>query len=89
MWCCLLLQVGQEDWNLDGKPDLLRFVAEVQSAIDVHSLKLVLQLSYALQVSKAQADEFTCVVVVLLVLASGQQWCCSHAQYGQQQQLLL
>eukprot|EP00775_Hariotina_reticulata_P002408 gene2408-2712_t len=45
----MVLEVGQEDWNLDGKADLLRFVAEVQSPIDVHSLKLVLQLSYALQ----------------------------------------
>jgi hypothetical protein len=51
-----LLQVGHEDWNLDGKADLLRFVAEVQSPIDVHSLKLVLQLSYALQVSQRLAE---------------------------------
>jgi hypothetical protein len=46
----LLLQVGEEDYNFDGKPDMIRFVAAVQSPIPVHSLKLLLQFSYATQV---------------------------------------
>jgi hypothetical protein len=46
----LLLQVGEEDYNFDGKPDMIRFVAAVQSPIPVHSVKLLLQFSYATQV---------------------------------------
>jgi hypothetical protein len=46
----LLLQVGEEDYNFDGKPDMIRFVAAVQSPIPVHSMKLLLQFSYATQV---------------------------------------
>ncbi|WIA35027.1 hypothetical protein OEZ86_003518 [Tetradesmus obliquus] len=43
------VQVGEEDYNFDGKPDMIRFVASVQSPIPVHSMKLLLQFSYATQ----------------------------------------
>ncbi|KAF8056360.1 TMEM231 [Scenedesmus sp. PABB004] len=43
------VQVGEEDGNHDGKPDLIRFTARVRSPVPVHSCKLLLQFTYALQ----------------------------------------
>lgn len=42
-------QVGEEDWDQDGKTDLIRFVARAQSPVPVHSVKLLLQFSYTLK----------------------------------------
>lgn len=42
-------QVGEEDFNEDGRPDLIRFVARLHSPVPVHSVKLLLQFSYVLQ----------------------------------------
>lgn len=57
LWCSTaplsLLQVGEEDYNQDGKPDLIRFVASVQSPVPVNSIKLLLQFSYTLKVRAA------------------------------------
>eukprot|EP00879_Flechtneria_rotunda_P010982 GHRR01011475.1.p1 GENE.GHRR01011475.1~~GHRR01011475.1.p1 ORF type:complete len:315 (+),score=105.62 GHRR01011475.1:284-1228(+) len=43
------VQVGEEDYNQDGKPDMIRFIAAIKSPVLVSSLKLVLQFSYVLQ----------------------------------------
>lgn len=43
-------QVGEEDYNQDGKPELIRFTATAQSRYPVNSFKLLLQFSYILQV---------------------------------------
>lgn len=58
----LCMQVGEEDANHDGKPDLIRFVLTAQSRVPVHSVKLLLQMSYSLQV---------CVQCVLLPAKPG------------------
>jgi hypothetical protein len=47
-------QVGEEDYNQDGKPELIRFTATAQSRYPVNSFKLLLQFSYTLQVSVTQ-----------------------------------
>lgn len=43
-------QAGEEDWNFDGKPEVIRFTARVSSAQPIHSVKLLLQFTYTLQV---------------------------------------
>lgn len=48
-------QVGEEDYNQDGKPELIRFTATAQSRYPVHGLKMLLQFSYVLQVSTSSS----------------------------------
>jgi hypothetical protein len=43
-------QVGEIDQNFDGKPDLIHFTARVATTAPIHSVKLLLQLTYTLQV---------------------------------------
>lgn len=45
-----VMQVGEEDYNFDGKPDMIRFTARIASAMPVHSVKLLLQFNYTLKV---------------------------------------
>jgi hypothetical protein len=47
------VQVGEEDYNQDGKPELIRFTATAQSRYPVNSFRLLLQFSYVLQVGVA------------------------------------
>lgn len=49
--CGCSRQVGEEDYNQDGKPELVRFTVTAQSRYPVNSFKLLLQFSYVLQVS--------------------------------------
>ena len=50
--CChSYAQVGEEDYNQDGKPELIRFTATAQSRYPVSGFKLLLQFSYVLKVS--------------------------------------
>lgn len=42
--------MGEEDYNFDGKPELIRFTITAQSRFPVNSFKMLLQFSYALQV---------------------------------------
>lgn len=53
--CVLPMQVTEEDYNFDGKPDQIRFKATAQSLQQVYSAKLLLQFSYQLQVGTAVA----------------------------------
>eukprot|EP00877_Chromochloris_zofingiensis_P012890 jgi/Chrzof1/7855/Cz02g38290.t1 len=43
------VQVGEEDYNFDGKPETIRFIARIQSATAVNSVKLLLQFQYSLK----------------------------------------
>lgn len=43
--------MGEEDYNFDGKPELIRFTITAQTRFPVNSFKMLLQFSYALQVS--------------------------------------
>lgn len=43
------VQVGEEDYNQDGKPEVIRFTATAQSRYPVNSFKMLLQFSYSLQ----------------------------------------
>jgi hypothetical protein len=40
------LQVGEEDINYDGKPDVIEFSARIQSDIPVYAVRALLQFSY-------------------------------------------
>jgi hypothetical protein len=44
------VQVGELDANFDGRPDAIHLTLRVAGAAPVHSVKLLLQFSYALQV---------------------------------------
>jgi hypothetical protein len=45
--------VGEEDYNFDGKPELIRFAITAQSRFPVNSFKMLLQFSYTLQVGQS------------------------------------
>jgi hypothetical protein len=53
-----IVQVGEEDYNQDGKPELIRFTATAQSQHPVNSFKMLLQFSYTLQVSAVARTVF-------------------------------
>lgn len=53
-------QVGEEDYNQDGKPELIRFTATAQSRYPVNSFKMLLQFSYALQVKAVKLAVTSC-----------------------------
>ena len=44
------VQVGELDPNQDGQPDIIHFKAKLASPTPVHSVKLLLQFTYTLQV---------------------------------------
>lgn len=46
------LQHGEEDINFDGKPDVISFVANVQSDAPIHGVKALLQFHYSFDVRR-------------------------------------
>lgn len=46
-----MVQVGEEDINFDGKPDVVDFMATVQNDAPVYGVKALLQFRYSFEVS--------------------------------------
>lgn len=91
---CLCAQVGEEDYNQDGKPELIRFTATAQSRYPVTSFKLLLQFSYALQVGSMgqsailleESQQLTPGAVTRTSYCSsstpGDSWCRTHSVFS-------
>lgn len=44
-------QAGEEDINFDGKPDVITFIANLQSSQPVYGIKALVQFTYSFNVS--------------------------------------
>ena len=44
------MQVSEEDYNYDGKPDAINFVADVSGLYPIYSVKALVQFTYQAEV---------------------------------------
>jgi hypothetical protein len=75
------LQFGEEDYNQDGKPELIRITVTAQSQHPVNSFKMLLQFSYNLQVSDV-AHTILSDCSMLLMLTTYDSGMCSSPAFA-------
>ena len=51
------VQVAEEDFNHDGKPDLITFTANIQSKFPIQGIRALFQFQYQYTVSEAQPSQ--------------------------------
>lgn len=56
------VQYGEEDWNFDGKPDVLQFSFSVQAPVPIFSVKALVQVTYSYN-SNVMLDMFSLAYV--------------------------